>query len=96
MFLPTKKGKDVLFMKLIVQKLNYKDTSTVYVSSNLCTILLDHICTVVNNGISKPYTVPNVGHTPPSLSFMLALKYGFSMVFYTNTHNGQSEKLLNS
>ena len=63
-FLPTKKYVDVLFMKLTQKKLNYKDAVTEYLSSNLCTIILDNICTVVKNGLSIPYTGPKVDYTP--------------------------------
>ena len=78
-------------MKLTHKKLNYKDAGTEYLSSIQCAILLDPICTVIENFLSKSYIVPKVDHTPtPSLSVMFTLKDRFSIVFYTNTHNGQS------
>ena len=63
--LPTIEANDILLMKLTLKKSNYKDAVTEYLSSNLYTILLDNICIVINNGLSKPYIVPKVGHPPP-------------------------------
>ena len=86
-FLPEKEAKDVLFVKLTHKKLNYKDVVTDYVSSIQCAILLDHISIVINDGLSKPYTVSKVGHIPPSFSAMFALIDWFNVVFCTNTYN---------
>ena len=63
-----KEASDVLFMKLTKKKLTYKDVVTEYFSSNLSTLLSDHINSVVKNSLSKPYIVPKVDYPPPLYS----------------------------
>ena len=70
--------------------LNDKNVVTEYLSILQCRLLLDHITTVIHNGLSNHYKVSKVDVIPSSLSVIFKFEDGFIVVSYNNTYSDQS------
>ena len=91
---PPARGKSIFFVEFQRKsevKLNTNDSITDYLSPTQCSKLKQHIRLVIEGGITDQAqpSIVNGHQIPPSFSVIHALKDGFNIVMFSNTHNNQ-------